>query len=95
MSRPREPPGSPKHAFGYQFQHGTDPTNPDAWPPPATVPGCKYKLSGLTLGQKLYFGFAILRNRTLQVAWSDILEVTVREWLWGDVGARSVSPPCA
>jgi hypothetical protein len=65
-------------AICYLFQHGTDPTNPDAWPKPDMSGGSKHTVTGLPIGQKVYFRIAIVRRRGGQSNWSGLMEVTVR-----------------
>jgi hypothetical protein len=60
----------------YLFQVGTDPTNPNAWPPAVIVNGCRYKFEG-TVGQKLYFRVAVQRRKVGLGQWSDLVEVMV------------------
>ncbi len=61
----------------YVFQMGTDPAHPETWPAPVMVGGCRYRLPGQTVGQKLYFRVAIFRSNG-QGQWSDIVSVTVK-----------------
>jgi hypothetical protein len=61
----------------YIFQMGTDPAHPEAWAAPVMVPGCKYRLPGQTIGQKLYFRIAVFRSNG-QGQWSDMVSVTVK-----------------
>lgn len=61
----------------YMFQMGTDPAHPEAWPAPVMVGGCKYRVPGQTVGQKLYFRIAVFRSNG-QGQWSDIVSVTVK-----------------
>jgi hypothetical protein len=68
---------SDRQAKCYVVQTGTDPAHPEAWAPPVMVAGCRYRLGGQTVGQKLYFRLAIFRSNG-QGAWSDILNVTVK-----------------
>jgi hypothetical protein len=65
-------------AVCYLFQQGSDPAHPETWPPPVIESGCTHKLTGQTVGAKLYFRVAIQRRKTGLGQWSDILEVTVK-----------------
>jgi hypothetical protein len=65
-------------AVCYLFQMGTDPANPQSWAPPVIEPGASHEVSGLTVGQKVYFRVAIYRRGTGQGQWSDIVGVTVK-----------------
>jgi hypothetical protein len=65
-------------AIGYLFQHGGDPANPDAWPKAELVATSKLTVTGLPVGQKVYFRIAVVRRRGGQGQWSGVMEVTVR-----------------
>jgi hypothetical protein len=65
-------------AIGYQFQHGSDPANPDAWPKADLVSASRLTVTGLPVGQKVYFRIAVVRRKGGQGQWSGVIEVTVR-----------------
>jgi hypothetical protein len=67
-----------RRAIGYLFQHGSDPTNPDAWPQADLVSTSRHTVADLPLGQKVYFRIAVVRRRGGQGQWSGVMEVTVR-----------------
>ncbi len=68
---------SDRKARCYLLQSGADPTHPELWPAPTMVNGCRYRLSGQTVGAKLYFRLAVFRSNG-QGQWSDIVSVTVK-----------------
>lgn len=69
---------SDRTAICYLFQCGTDPSDPESWPPPVIEAGCTHRVTGYAHGTKLYFRIAIQRRRTGQGHWSNIVGVVVR-----------------
>jgi hypothetical protein len=67
-----------KAAVCYLFQRGSDPGNPDAWPPHVIETKTRHVVAGLTIGQKVYFRIAVVRRGTGQGQWSGVMEITVR-----------------
>jgi hypothetical protein len=65
-------------AVCYLFQMGNDPANPQSWPAPTIEPGASHTVSGLAVGQKVYFRVAIFRRGTGQGQWSDVVAVVVK-----------------
>jgi hypothetical protein len=62
----------------YLFQHGPDPSNIDAWPPPAVVTRAHCEFKGLPIGKMEHFRVAVLRSSTGQSEWSATVGIMIR-----------------